>query len=182
MDFGWDDELEEELHDRQEENLRLNDELEEELHDEMLERLRLNDELEEELHDEMLERQRLDDEFEERLDDEWDNNFNAARPIPISTSGTSITPTSLHNSPSAPPLMTHPAPESPDLLGPDAPACERLIRGSHSPQQLVSLIEAIFTSTDEVAMIRDLRGEDAQTFVDVVNEVRSASSPFRGIV
>ena len=206
MDFESDDEwngeendaLEEELQDELEERLRLNDELEDELQDELEERRRLNDELEDELQDEMEERRRLDDEFEEelqdeverlrlndefeqRLDDEWENSFNAARPTPDPISRTSIAPAFLHNPPSVPPLMAHQVPESPDLLGPDATACERLIRGFHSPQQVVSLIEAIFTSTDEVAMIRDLRGDDAQGFVDVVNEVRSASSLFRGI-
>ena len=77
-----------------------------------------------------------------------------------------------------PPLMAHPVPELSGLPGPDIPACKRLISGSLSQQQIISLIKAIFTSKDEVAMIRDLRGDDAQTFVDVVNEVHFASSSF----
>ena len=80
------------------------------------------------------------------------------------------------------PLVTHPVPDSSNLVALDAPACKRLISRSFSPQQVTSLIEAIFTSKDEIAMIRDLRGDDAQTFVDVINEVRSTSSPSRGIV
>ena len=71
-------------------------------------------------------------------------------------------------------LMAHPAPELSDFLGLDTPACKRLISGgSLSPQQVISLIEAIFTSKDEVAMFRSLHGDDVQAFVDVVNEVRS---------
>ena len=74
-----------------------------------------------------------------------------------------------------PPLVVHPVTDSPDLLDLDAPACKRLISRSLSPQQIVSLIGAIFTSKDEVAMIRDLDGDDSQAFVDVVYEVRSVS-------
>ena len=73
----------------------------------------------------------------------------------------------------SPPLMAPPVPELSDLLCLGEPACKRLISGSLSQEQAVSLIKAIFTSKDEIAMIRDLRGDDAQAFVDVVNEVRS---------
>ena len=76
-----------------------------------------------------------------------------------------------------PALVAHPIQDSPGLLGPDAPACKRLISRSLSPEQVISLIEALFTSKEEVAMISDLDGDDAQAFVDVVNEVRSPSSP-----
>ena len=82
----------------------------------------------------------------------------------------------------SPPLMARPIPELSDLLGLGVPAYKRLIGGSLSQEQVISLIKAILTSKDEAAMIRNLRGEDAQAFVDVVNEVRSASSPFRTTV
>jgi hypothetical protein len=44
------------------------------------------------------------------------------------------------------------------------------------------LIEAIFTSQDEVKAIGYLRGDNAQTFIDVVHEVRlhAPSFPRRG--
>ena len=53
----------------------------------------------------------------------------------------------------------------------NAPACRRLVSNAFSPHELVSLIEAIFTSKDEVKMIHDLRGETAQTLIDVVHGV-----------
>ena len=78
---------------------------------------------------------------------------------------------STRTSDDSPPLMVHPVPE----FGLDVPACKRLISGALSQQQVIYLIKVIFTSKDEVAMIRDLRGDDAQAFVDTVYEVRSAS-------
>ena len=65
-----------------------------------------------------------------------------------------------HTSDDGPPFVIHPVPDSSDHLGLDAPACRRLINSSLSPQQVISLIGVIFTSKDEVAMIRDLRGDD----------------------
>ena len=64
----------------------------------------------------------------------------------------------------------------------DAPACTSLIRRTFSPPEVISLIEAIFTSKDEVKMLRNLRGDDAQTFVNVISEVRPALFPFSGTV
>ena len=53
----------------------------------------------------------------------------------------------------------------------EAPACRRLI--SHAPpHEVISLIETIFTSREEVKTIGYLRGDDAQTFIDVTHEVR----------
>ena len=82
---------------------------------------------------------------------------------------------STRTSDDRPPLMAHPVPELSDLLGLDVPACKRLISGSLSQQQVISLIKAIFASKDEVEMISNLRGDDTQAFVDVIYEVRSAS-------
>jgi len=56
----------------------------------------------------------------------------------------------------------------------DAPACKRLISHTLLPHEVISLIETIFASKDEVKTIRGLRGVDAQTFIDVIHEVRPA--------
>jgi len=74
------------------------------------------------------------------------------------------------------PLMIHPVSDSPNFVNLGTPACRRLIRCKFSPQEVTSLIEAIFMSEDEVKMVRDLRGDDAQTFIDVIHEVRSVIS------
>ena len=61
------------------------------------------------------------------------------------------------------------------LLDFEAPACRRLIsRVSH--HEVVSLIETIFASQDEVKMISCLRGDDAQTFIDIIHEVHPPPS------
>jgi hypothetical protein len=51
-----------------------------------------------------------------------------------------------------------------------APGCERLIRRAFASDELFSLLEAIFSSKDEVDKIRCLRGEEAQAFVNVMYE------------
>jgi hypothetical protein len=51
-----------------------------------------------------------------------------------------------------------------------APGCERLIRRAFASDELFSLLEAIFSSKDEVDKIRCLFGDDAQAFVDVMDE------------
>ncbi|KAF9780168.1 kinase-like domain-containing protein [Thelephora terrestris] len=60
--------------------------------------------------------------------------------------------------------------DPPLLVGLDASACERLIHRTFSPREVISLIEAIFTSRREIQMVRDLRGDAAQAFIDVVHE------------
>ena len=74
------------------------------------------------------------------------------------------------------PLMVHPVPNSSNFDNPGTSACKRLIGRAFSPQEVTSLIEAIFMSEDEVKMVRDLRGDDAQTFIDVIHEVCSVLS------
>ena len=54
-----------------------------------------------------------------------------------------------------------------------AAAWKRLISREFSSREVVSLIEAALTSEDSPMVIRDLREDDAQTFVDVIKEVRS---------
>jgi len=55
------------------------------------------------------------------------------------------------------------------------PACGGLIRRAFTPHELPSLIEAIFSSKEVDNTIRCLRGDHAQTFIDVIDE---ACSPF----
>ena len=71
------------------------------------------------------------------------------------------------------PLTVYPTPDSSILVDLDAPACRRLINHAFSPHEVVSLIETIFTSQDEIKMIGYLRGDNAQTFIDVIHDVRS---------
>ena len=59
-------------------------------------------------------------------------------------------------------------------------ACRCLIGRASAPHEFPSLIEAVISSEDEGDAIRRLIGNDAQTFVDVIDEVRSTyvrSSP-----
>ena len=49
----------------------------------------------------------------------------------------------------------------------------RLVRREFTPHELPSLIEAILSSNDDGEMIRCLSGDDAQIFVDVIDEARS---------
>ena len=56
----------------------------------------------------------------------------------------------------------------------NSPACQRLINRAFTPYELPSLIEAVFSSVDEVDTVRCLCGDDAQTFVDVIDQVGSS--------
>lgn len=58
------------------------------------------------------------------------------------------------------------------VLNLDTTACQRLIRRTFSLHELPSLLKVIFASKDEIDMVLLLRGDDAQAFVDVVDEVR----------
>jgi len=69
-------------------------------------------------------------------------------------------------------------PDSSILLDLDAPACTRLTSRAFSPHEVIPLIEAIFTNQNEVKMIGYLRGDDAQTFIDVIHEVRLYATLF----
>jgi len=64
------------------------------------------------------------------------------------------------------------ASDSSTFADPKSSACRRLISHTFSPHEIVSLIQVIFTSKAEINIIRDLRGDDAQTFIDVVHGVR----------
>jgi len=58
----------------------------------------------------------------------------------------------------------------------NTPACQRLIKRAFTLLELPSLIETVFSSTGADDMIRRLCVDDAQTFVDVMDEVRSTLS------
>lgn len=72
----------------------------------------------------------------------------------------------------------YPTPDSSIIVDLDAPACRRLISHAFSPHEIIPLVEAVFTSQDEVKMIGYLRGDDAQTFIDVIDEVRPHTPSF----
>ena len=70
------------------------------------------------------------------------------------------------------PLPVFPTPQSSLHLDFDGSACKRLITHKFSRDGVVALIGEIFTSQDEVKMIGFLRADQAQTFIDVIDEVR----------
>jgi hypothetical protein len=80
------------------------------------------------------------------------------------------------------PLMGYPTPGSSILVESDVSTCKRLISHAYPPPEIISLIEIVFKSEDEVKMIGDLRGDDAQTFIDVIHRVRLHPLRFRGTV
>jgi hypothetical protein len=63
-------------------------------------------------------------------------------------------------------------PDSFPFLNFTTPACKRLIRRAFAPHELPPLVEAIFSSKDESGIARCLHGDDAQIFIDVIDEVR----------
>ena len=110
--------------------------------------------------------------------------------------GVHLAPTVPHDTAtaSASESRTSPAPPSPILdrtpvdsdssscLNFNALACGRLIRRAFAPHELPSLIEAIFSSKDEGDAIRGLLGDDAQTFIDMIDEARYPSAHHPGPV
>ena len=64
----------------------------------------------------------------------------------------------------------------------NTPAIERLIKRNYVPRELPSLIEDIFVSEDVNDTVRCLTKEDAQTFIDAIDEVRYTSTHSRGFV
>ena len=51
------------------------------------------------------------------------------------------------------------------------PAWKRLIDHPLTPDVRISLIADIFSDRDETETVRRLRGDDAQSFVDVIDQV-----------
>ena len=64
-------------------------------------------------------------------------------------------------------------PQPPPHLDVATSACKRLIADAYSQTEVVPLIEVTFASQDEIEMIDHLWGDDAQTFIDVMDKVRS---------
>lgn len=58
------------------------------------------------------------------------------------------------------------------LVDPESSVCRHLISHTFSSHEIIPLIEVIFTSEAEIDVVRDLRGDEAQTFIDVVHGVR----------
>ena len=61
----------------------------------------------------------------------------------------------------------------------DLPAWKQLINPALTTHERVSVNMAIFSDRDEVEIIERLRGNDAQTFVDVMDEVSLHTRPPR---
>jgi hypothetical protein len=66
-------------------------------------------------------------------------------------------------------FITHMEPGPSTPVNSDAPAWTRLINHTH---EAISLIEEIFTNKDEVNMVCDLSGGDAQIFINTKHNVR----------
>jgi len=60
------------------------------------------------------------------------------------------------------------------------PAWKRLIGGSLAKEERISLITDLFSDRDETETVRDLHGDNAQSFVDVIDEVLPHSSRKNG--
>ena len=71
---------------------------------------------------------------------------------------------------------------SPLLANVDEPAWKRLASRAFPPHEVVSLIETILMSEDEVKMIGNLCGDDAQNFIDEIHKVSSPPLRFRDTV
>ena len=50
-------------------------------------------------------------------------------------------------------------------------ACARLISRAFNQNELIFLIEAIFSDEEGIAVVRSLYGDDAQTFADIIDQV-----------
>ena len=58
------------------------------------------------------------------------------------------------------------------ILNSNTSACARLIRRTFDPHELPTLIEAVLSGKDDGDTVRRLLRDDAQTFIDVIDEVR----------
>ena len=72
--------------------------------------------------------------------------------------------------------------DSPILSGPNSnePAWKRLVNRASPPHEVISLIETILASENEMKMIGNLCGDNAQSAIDVIHEVPSLLLCFRG--
>ena len=93
---------------------------------------------------------------------------------PADSGGTTAVSAARGTSSTLPPPIFCATPTVPSsFLYLDTPAFQRLISCTFDPDELPSLIEGVFSSEDQAEVIRSLRGEDAQIFIDVTDQVRS---------
>ena len=59
------------------------------------------------------------------------------------------------------------------------PAWERLINNHHATEEGISLIADIFSHPSEAEVVKDLRGDNAQSFINVVDEVPPILLPWK---
>ena len=116
--------------------------------------------------------------------DESPSVFQSATYLAPDASGDIATSLVAKNgTPSAPSLIFHVTlliPNSVVFLNFNIQVCQRLVERAFGPHELSSLIEAVFSDTDEHIVIRGLDGDSAQKFIDVIDEVRSVLSFHRG--
>jgi len=55
----------------------------------------------------------------------------------------------------------------------DIPAWRRLISRPRATDEHISLVTNIFSDDDEIQVVKGLREDDAQVFIDVIDEVPS---------
>jgi len=53
----------------------------------------------------------------------------------------------------------------------DIPAWRRLISRSHTTDERISLVTEIFSDSNEIRVVKCLREDDAQVFIDMIDEV-----------
>ena len=79
------------------------------------------------------------------------------------------------------PSTVHPTPNPSVIVEPEVPICKRLISRTFSPHELIPLIEESFKRKDELNVISCLDKDAAQTFIDVVHEVRPVFLHLRAV-
>ena len=93
---------------------------------------------------------------------------------PADSGGTTADSAARGTSSTLPPPIFRATPTVPSsFLYLDTPAFQRLISRAFNMNELPSLIEAVFSSEGQAEVIRSLSEDDAQTFIDVTDEVRS---------
>ena len=53
----------------------------------------------------------------------------------------------------------------------DIPAWRRLISRPHTTDERISLVTEIFSDSNEIQVVKCLREDDAQVFIDMIDEV-----------
>jgi len=81
-------------------------------------------------------------------------------------------------------VYVYPTPDPPTPADRHLSACRRLISRAFPPHDVISLIGAVFESKAELQLISGLRGDDTQTFIDVIHQVglHALSLPGCGLI